>query len=188
MKTLECAAADCEGDVTMFLDAQSRRQVDRIVPSRDGGRRLTGRAVCRYLASEHLDRVDAMKLDCEGARISSSSPFPECAPCGLAKGADRRAYAGRWSMDLRALIGKQGYREALPRQNIIFERRRHKRDGQMSEEKRSRPRCSSSATKSPSGRTKDKNIGYIADYLITDQHRPARSSHRARCRGRSSTP
>ena len=35
-----------------------------------------------------------------------------------------------------------------------------------------------------SGRTKDKNIGYIAEYLDHDRHRPARSAHRPRRRGR----
>ena len=34
-----------------------------------------------------------------------------------------------------------------------------------------------------SGRTKDKNIGYIADYLHRDRHRPARGARRAGRRG-----
>lgn len=126
IKTLECAVADCEGDVTMFVDSRNRGESSmRIVPSRDGGRIIVrARRLADIVASERLERVDAMKLDCEGAEDLILEPYFENAPRAVWPKALIVEYMpGRWSMDLRAHICAQGYREALQtRQNIIFER------------------------------------------------------------------
>jgi len=126
VKTLECAAADCDGEVTMFLDSRNRGDSSiRIVPNFDGGR-LTVRArrLADILAGEGLDRIDAMKLDCEGAEDLILEPFLRAAP--------RRLWPGtmivehmpeRWSIDLPAFIEAQGYRATLrTKHNLVYER------------------------------------------------------------------
>ncbi len=126
IKTLECAVADCEGDVTMFVDSRNRGESSmRIVPSRDGGRiAVRARKLADIVAAEHVGRIDAMKLDCEGAEDLIREPYVQNAPRAVwPEALIVEHMPGRWSMDLRAYILEQGYREALQtRQNIIFER------------------------------------------------------------------
>ena len=126
IKTLECAVADREGEVTMFVDSGNRGETSmRIVPSRDGGRLMVrARKLADIVAAEHLGRIDAMKLDCEGAEDLILEPFFQSAPRKIwPRTLIIEHMPGRWSMDLRGYIASQGYREALrTRQNIIFER------------------------------------------------------------------
>jgi len=125
VKTLECAAADCDGEVTMFLDSRNRGDSSiRIVPNHDGGR-LTVRArrLADILAGEGLDRIDAMKLDCEGAEDLILEPFLRAAPKRLWPQVMIVEYMPeRWSMDISAFIEAQGYRRTLrTRHNLIYE-------------------------------------------------------------------
>ncbi len=126
VKTLECAASDCDGEVTMFLDSRNRGDSSiRIVPNFDGGR-LTVRArrLADILEGEGLDRIDAMKLDCEGAEDLILEPF--------LRAASRRLWPqtmivehmpDRWSMDLPAFIAARGYRVTLrTKHNLVYER------------------------------------------------------------------
>ncbi|MEI2734434.1 MAG: FkbM family methyltransferase [Rhodoblastus sp.] len=126
VKTLECAAADCDGEVTMFLDARNRGDSSiRIVPSHDGGR-LTVRArkLADILAGEGLDRIDAMKLDCEGAEDLILEPFLRDGPGRLRpKTMIVEHMPERWSIDLPAFIEAQGYRATLrTKHNLVYER------------------------------------------------------------------
>ena len=126
VKTLECAAADCDGEVTMFLDSRNRGDSSiRIVPNHDGGR-LTVRArrLADILAGEGLDRIDAMKLDCEGAEDLILEPFLRGAPRRLwPKVMIVEHMPDRWSMDLPGFIEAQGYRRKLrTKHNLIYER------------------------------------------------------------------
>ena len=125
VKTLECAAADCDGEVTMFLDSRNRGDSSiRIVPNFDGGR-LTVRArrLADILAGEGLDRIDAMKLDCEGAEDLILEPFLRAAPKRLwPRVMIVEHMPERWSMDLSAFIQAQGYRRTLrTKHNLIYE-------------------------------------------------------------------
>ena len=126
VKTLECAAADCDGEVTMFLDSRNRGDSSiRIVPNHDGGR-LTVRArrLADILAGEGLDRIDAMKLDCEGAEDLILEPFLRGAPRRLwPKVMIVEHMPDRWSMDLPGFIEAKGYRRKLrTKHNLIYER------------------------------------------------------------------
>ncbi len=126
VKTLECAAADCDGEVTMFLDSRNRGDSSiRIVPNHDGGR-LTVRArrLADILAGEGLDRIDAMKLDCEGAEDLILEPFLRGAPRRLwPKVMIVEHMPDRWSMDLPGFIEAKGYRRKLQtKHNLIYER------------------------------------------------------------------
>ena len=126
VKTLECAAADCDGEVTMFLDSRNRGDSSiRIVPNFDGGR-LTVRArrLADILAGEGLDRIDAMKLDCEGAEDLILEPFLRAAPRRLwPETMIVEHMPERWSIDLPAFIEAQGYRAMLrTKHNLVYER------------------------------------------------------------------
>ncbi|MDE2363045.1 MAG: FkbM family methyltransferase [Hyphomicrobiales bacterium] len=125
IKTLDCAVADSEGEVTMFVNSGNRGESSiRIVPSRDGGRLVVrARRLADIVAAEKLERIDAMKLDCEGAEDLILEPFFRTAPRAVwPKSLIIEHMPSRWSMDLRAFIIAQGYREALrTRQNIIYE-------------------------------------------------------------------
>jgi hypothetical protein len=96
----------------------------RIVPSRDGGR-LTVRArkLADIIASEGLARIDAMKLDCEGAEDLILEPFFLAAPrAQWPKSLIFENMPQRWCLDLPAFIRAQGYCEVLrTRQNLIYE-------------------------------------------------------------------
>lgn len=126
VKTLECAAADCDGEVTMFLDSRNRGDSSiRIVPNFDGGR-LTVRArrLADILEAEGLDRIDAMKLDCEGAEDLILEPFLRTAPRRLwPETMIVEHMPERWSIDLPAFIEAQGYRATLrTKHNLVYAR------------------------------------------------------------------
>jgi FkbM family methyltransferase len=125
VKTLECAVADREGEVTMFVDAGNRGESSmRIVPSRDGGRiAVRARRLADIVAAEHVQRIDAMKLDCEGAEDLILEPFFQTAPRAVwPQTLIIEFMPSRWSMDLPALIRDLGYKEAVrTRQNLIFD-------------------------------------------------------------------
>ncbi len=74
--------------------------------------------------SEGIDRIDAMKLDVEGAEDLILEPFLREAPVSLhprllivENGTDQ------WQIDLPALLEQHGYRRiGTTRLNLIFER------------------------------------------------------------------
>ena len=109
----------------MFVDARNRGESSmRIVPSRDGGR-LTVRArkLADIVAAEGLPRIDAMKLDCEGAEDLILEPFFNSAPRDKWPAAlIFENMPQRWCIDLPAFIAAQGYCEVMrTRQNLIYE-------------------------------------------------------------------
>jgi FkbM family methyltransferase len=125
IKTLECAAADREGDVTMFVHSNNRGESSmRIVPSRDGGRiTVRARKLADIVASERLLHIDALKLDCEGAEDLILEPFFRSAPRKLWPTILIFEHMPqRWCIDLPAFINAQGYGLTMrTRQNVIYE-------------------------------------------------------------------
>lgn len=127
IKALELAVADRDGDVTLFVDARNKGETSmRLVGTQGpgGAVRVPAKALGTIVAEEGFTRIDALKLDVEGAedlileaffRDVESRLWPrllivEDAP-------------GRWAIDLPGLIGRQGYRVALKtRTNIVYER------------------------------------------------------------------
>ena len=78
IKALECAVADQDGDITMFLDpANSGEASMRFVNVRDQGKsvRVAGKTLATILAEERLERLDALKIDVEGAEDLVLGPF-----------------------------------------------------------------------------------------------------------------
>ncbi len=128
VKALECAVADREGEITMFVDLKNRGDTSmRLVQPVQRGEeiRVAARPLAALLADEGLSRIDAMKLDIEGAEDLVLEPFFRDAPERLWPRAILLEYSqGRWGMDLPALLAQLGYAEVLRTdQNIAYERR-----------------------------------------------------------------
>lgn len=78
IKALECAVTDQDGDITMFLDpANSGEASVRFVHLRDQGKsvRVASKTLATILAEERLERLDALKVDVEGAEDLVLGPF-----------------------------------------------------------------------------------------------------------------
>jgi FkbM family methyltransferase len=125
VKALDCAVADREGEITLFLDAQNQGRTSvRISDAQGGSLKVHARTLKAILLSEAYERIDALKIDVSGAEDVILEPFfREAAPqlwprlilCA-------RANAG-WSVDLERMMPAYGYREVLrSRENIGWQR------------------------------------------------------------------
>lgn len=114
VKALNCAASDTDGPVMLFINpADSGEASMRLVNSHAKGRQITvgGRALAGLIAPEGLPRIDAMKLDIEGAEDLVLEPFFRDAPQPLWPAVLIVEEApGRWGLDLHALLAGCGYR------------------------------------------------------------------------------
>ncbi len=90
--------------------------VDRVI--------IECRPLLSLLKEQHVARIDALKIDIEGAEDRALVPFLEAAPdsllprCLVIENSDRL-----WKRDLRGAISKRGLREMLrTRLNTVYER------------------------------------------------------------------
>ncbi len=70
IKALELAVADRDGDVTLFVDARNKGETSmRLVGTQGpgGAVRVPAKALGTIVAEEGFTRIDALKLDVEGA-------------------------------------------------------------------------------------------------------------------------
>lgn len=126
VKALACAVADKAGELTLFLDPRNRGESSvKIVGSGLAGQvRVPARALLDLLKEEGFTRVDAIKLDVEGAEDLILGPFfrdasPGLHPSLLMLGDGR----DQWQIDLPKLLGEHGYRLVQQtRLNLIYER------------------------------------------------------------------
>ena len=85
VKALDCAVADKTGEVTLFVDmtnhGESSVEVRRPRPGPGGPGACEGAA--DLLKDERLERVDAIKLDVEGAEDLILQPFLRNAPASM---------------------------------------------------------------------------------------------------------
>jgi FkbM family methyltransferase len=126
VKAVACALADKPGELTLFLDAANRGESSvRILRSSAGDTvRVPATTLLALLRSEGYERLDAIKLDVEGAEDLILEPFLRDAPPSLWPEfiviEDSRE---RWQSDLMALLETSGYRLlAQTRLNLVFER------------------------------------------------------------------
>jgi FkbM family methyltransferase len=127
IKALECAVADRDGDITMFLDLDNRGEssMRMVLPTSNGGAiRVPARPLAAIIADEGFERVDAIKLDIEGAEDLVLEPFFRDSPESLWPRTILLEYSpARWSIDLSALLQGLGYKEVLRTdQNVAYER------------------------------------------------------------------
>ncbi len=126
VKALELAVADTDGDMSLFVDRYNLGQssLKIITAAESRSLRVPVRKLQTILRDEGFERVDALKLDVEGAEDLILEEFFAHAPERLYPGLIiLHAAPQRWGIDLVQLIGLRGYRlMAETRNNYMFER------------------------------------------------------------------
>lgn len=127
VKAVACALADKPGELTLFLDPANRGESSvRILRSSAGTTvRVPATTLLALVQSEGYERLDAIKIDVEGAEDIILEPFLRDAPEALWPQLivieDSR---DRWQTDLIELLRKSGYTLVTKtRLNFIFERK-----------------------------------------------------------------
>lgn len=127
IKAVACALADKPGELTLFLDPANRGESSvRILRSSTGSTvKVPATTLLALVESEGYDRLDAVKLDVEGAEDLILEPFlrdaPETLWPSLIVIEDSRS---RWQSDLTGLLTRSGYQLlAQTRLNLVFERK-----------------------------------------------------------------
>ena len=127
MKAIACAIADKDGEITLFVDRNNRGETSmRIVTPDARGGQLTvpAKTLLTLCTEEKYSRLDAIKLDVEGAEDLILEPFYSSAPEHLWPRLLLMEYShNRWATDLGALLQARGYTETLrTKGNVAYER------------------------------------------------------------------
>lgn len=126
IKAVDCAVADKTGELTLFLDPLNRGEASlKIVnSSQTDAIRVPAVTMLELLKREGLTRVDAIKLDVEGAEDLVLDPFFRDAPTSLYPSLFIVANVPeRWQIDVVRLLKSKGYRQILEtKMNLAFER------------------------------------------------------------------
>ena len=128
IKAVACAVSDVDGELTLFVDSDNQGGSSvKIVRGENGGGdsiRVPSRTLLGLLQDERFTRVDAIKIDVEGAEDLVLEPFLRHAPESLwPKLMIIEHGAPRWHVDLPGLLSEKGYRmDATTRNNIVFRR------------------------------------------------------------------
>jgi FkbM family methyltransferase len=126
IKAVDCAVADKTGELTLFLDPLNRGEASlKIVnSSQTDAIRVPAVTMLELLNREGLTRVDAIKLDVEGAEDLVLDPFFRDAPASLYPSLFIVANVPkRWQIDVVKLMKSKGYRQILKnKMNMAFER------------------------------------------------------------------
>lgn len=126
IKAVDCAVADKTGELTLFLDPLNRGEASlKIVnSSQTDAIRVPAVTMLELLNREGLTRVDAIKLDVEGAEDLVLDPFFRDAPASLYPSLLVVANVpDRWQTDVVKLLKGKGYRQILEtKMNLAFER------------------------------------------------------------------
>jgi FkbM family methyltransferase len=126
VKAIACAVADKTGELTLFLDPRNKGEssVKILGSGQSGSVRVPAVTLVDLLRQEGFSRVDAIKLDVEGAEDLILDPFFRDAPESLYPNLliieDGR---GQWQADLPRLLEGKGYALiAQTRLNLVYER------------------------------------------------------------------
>ncbi|MGO9389331.1 FkbM family methyltransferase [Rhodoblastus sp.] len=127
VKALDCAVADAESDVTLFINPYDLAESSmRIVNVEGGGDsvRVSARSLATLVREEGFERVDAMKLDVEGAEDLVLEPYLSAESEKLWPRVLILAYSpGKWDVDLCAMLEDRGYVRVLrTRVYVMYER------------------------------------------------------------------
>lgn len=128
VKAVACALADKEGEMTMFLPARNKGEASVKYVGTAGGEDQTiqvpARTLLGLLNEESIDRIDALKIDVEGAEDLILAPFLQAAPRELLPRLFIIENARhRWQIDCIALLEEAGYRRiATTRLNLVLSR------------------------------------------------------------------
>ncbi len=127
IKAIACAVADKDGELTLFVDPNNRGESSVKIVSGDrgvGNIRVPAKRLTTLLKEEGFTRIDAIKLDVEGAEDLILETFFREAPESLwPKLLLIERASSRWSIDVPHLLTKQGYViAATTKNNQIYER------------------------------------------------------------------
>ncbi|NNM72623.1 FkbM family methyltransferase [Enterovirga aerilata] len=126
IKAIDCAVAEKTGEVTLFLDPNNAGESSLKVVSCGGATpiRVAARTLLDLIQGEGYERVDAIKLDVEGAEDLIIEPYLAKAPSRLfPRLLILENGLARWQIDLARLLENKGYvLKAKTRQNLVFER------------------------------------------------------------------
>ncbi len=130
VKALACALADKDGEMTLFLNTKNKGEASVVLLGQaDMSDIHTFTVPCKTLLSlateEALPRIDAMKLDVEGAEDLILAPFFRDAPEHLwPKLIILENARTRWASDLLGLLAEKNYTiQAETRMNLVLVRR-----------------------------------------------------------------
>lgn len=125
IKAVACAVADKPGELTLFLDSRNSGESSVKIVGSGGSQavRVPATTLLQLVQQEGFSRVDAIKLDVEGAEDIILEPFFRHAPAALHPALMiLERGAGQWQIDLPALLEAQGYRLRLQtRLNLVYE-------------------------------------------------------------------
>ena len=128
IKAIACALADKEGEMTLFLSSKNRGESSvKFVGApgtEDQSVQVPARTLLGLLKDEDISRIDALKIDVEGAEDLILVPFLRDAPDSLLpKLMIIENARQRWQTDCIALLERMGYRQiAETRLNVVLER------------------------------------------------------------------
>ncbi|MEM8814131.1 MAG: FkbM family methyltransferase [Pseudomonadota bacterium] len=124
---LDCAVGAEDGTMTLFVDPTNRGQSSvRLIgdAGSETATRVTAKPLLTILHEAGLERVDAMKIDVEGAEDMILFPFFDAAPESLHPSMivlERSDDA--WHQDCRGLLRQNGYDlVAETRLNLVFQK------------------------------------------------------------------
>lgn len=127
IKALDCAVADKEGEITLFIASGNRGETSmRLVHSDVMAEqmRVQARPLAALLKEEGLERIDAIKLDVEGAEDIILDAFLRDAPRTVwPEMLLIEKSPSRWTIDLFGRLRQHGYVEKLATKlNVIWEK------------------------------------------------------------------
>jgi FkbM family methyltransferase len=130
VKAISCAVADKDGELTLFVDARNKGESSVKIVSGDRGAgnvRVPAKRLLTILMEEKFERLDAAKLDVQGAEDLILDIFFQEAPASLWPSLLIIEHGDtRWSVDIPDMLLKQGYEViATTKNNQIYERSSH---------------------------------------------------------------
>ncbi len=127
VKALNCALADIDGEVNLFVNPFNLSETSmRVVNVEGGGEvlRAPAKSLATIVREEGFERIDAVKIDVEGAEDLVLEPYLNAEPPEYWPRVIILAYTPeRWDVDLCGLLKNSGYVRVLrTRANVIYER------------------------------------------------------------------
>lgn len=125
VKALDCALSERNGHVTLFVNPKNQGETSmRLVNQEPQAREITvaAKTLLTLMHGENLNRLDAIKLDVEGAEDLILEPFFKEAPKAMWPGLLLLEYGhSRRFQELARMLGSIGYREVLrTKSNVAF--------------------------------------------------------------------
>ena len=127
VKALNCAVADLDGEITLFVAAGNKGETSMRIVNADAAIEqicVPAKTLLNIIVQEQFERIDAVKLDVEGAEDLILEPYFRDAPEHLRPKLVLMEFShDRWATDLGGLLRACGYSEVMrTRTNVAYER------------------------------------------------------------------